>query len=298
VAFDAAEDQPYYRQRAAARLAAAGKKVSAALPAVLAPGGHAGERLHAEKARALRGLGLLDEAAEEYREQAAGRPEDREALGEACHAFLDMERYDRALWLGKRLLLPLFLQERKLPVREYWQCLYPLGYPRDVNGRAREQALDPLLVTAVMREESGFGPGVVSRVGARGLMQVMPGTADRIAREQHLPAGAAALDAPEANVRFGVAHLAELARVYNGNLTLVLAGYNAGKQAVQRWLARGGFPDEEAFVEDIPYAETRNYVKRVLGSYHRYQQVYGGEPRAPSPEPRSAEPRATSREPR
>jgi soluble lytic murein transglycosylase len=195
-------------------------------------------------------------------------------LGEACRAFLELERYDRAVWLGKRLLQPLYAQERKLPVREYWQCLFPLGYARDVSARAREQGLDPLFVTALMREESTFAPRAVSRAGARGLMQVMPETADRIAREQRLGVGAASLEVPEANIRFGTLHLAELMRLYRGNQSLVLAGYNAGRAAVQRWLDRYGFADEEAFIEDIPYAETRGYVKRVLGTYQRYRELY------------------------
>jgi soluble lytic murein transglycosylase len=272
----AAQDQPYYRMRATARLASLGKDVSRSLPTAVARMPKAsGERLHAEKARALAALGLAEEAAEEYREQTASVPEDRAMLGEACRAFLDLERYDRAVWLGKRLLVPLFVQDKgKLPVPEFWQCLYPLGHWSDVAQAGRAQGLDPLFVTALIREESTFAPRAVSRAGARGLMQVMPDTADRLAREERLPQGAAALDVPEANIQFGTLHLAELLKAHGGNLALALASYNAGKHHVERWLARFGFADEEVFIEDIPYTETRNYVKRVLGSYLRYQEIY------------------------
>ncbi|MFB3816652.1 MAG: transglycosylase SLT domain-containing protein [Candidatus Methylomirabilales bacterium] len=275
-ALQAAQDQPYYRMRATARLARLGKKVSRALPTAVARAAKtSGERLHAEKARALAALGLAEEAAEEYREQTSSVPEDRAMLSEACRAFLGLERYDRAVWLGKRLLVPLFAQDKgKLPVPEFWRCLYPLGHWPEVVQAGRLQGLDPLLVTALIREESTFVPRAVSRAGARGLMQVMPHTADRLAREERLPHGAGALDLPEANIQFGTLHLAELLKAHGGNLALVLASYNAGKHHVERWLARFGFADEEAFVEDIPYSETRNYVKRVLGTYLRYQEIY------------------------
>jgi soluble lytic murein transglycosylase len=275
-ALEAAHDQPYYRMRATARLTQLGKKVSRSLPTAVARAAKAsGERLHAEKARALSALGLAEEAAEEYREQAASVPDDREMLSEACRAFVGLEQYDRAVWLGRRLLVPLFAQDKgKLPVREFWQCLYPLGHWPDVRQAGQAQGLDPLFVTALIREESSFAPRAVSRAGARGLMQVMPHTADRLAREEGLAQGAAALEVPEANIQLGTLHLAELLKVHGGNLSLVLASYNAGKHHVERWLARFGFADEEAFIEDIPYSETRNYVKRVLGTYQRYREVY------------------------
>jgi soluble lytic murein transglycosylase len=134
--------------------------------------------------------------------------------------------------------------------------------------------MDPLFVAALIREESAFAPHAVSRAGARGLMQVMPHTADRLERAHRLSNGSAALDRPDANIELGTLHLAELAKVHRGNLALILASYNAGKVPVQDWLDRFGFGDEEAFIEDIPYSETRNYVKRVLGTYQRYQEVY------------------------
>jgi soluble lytic murein transglycosylase len=78
--------------------------------------------------------------------------------------------------------------------------------------------------------------------------------------------------------------LADIIRENGGNLSLALAGYNAGQQQVRRWRDRFGFTDEEEFTEDIPYAETRSYVKRVLGSYQRYASLYGTQ-RAVSHEP-------------
>jgi soluble lytic murein transglycosylase len=233
--------------------------------------------LHAQKALALRGLGLTDEAVEEWSEQVRSRPADRTGLADACDAFLDLARYDKAIWMGGRVLRPLYVQGNgQLPIQGYWQCLYPLGYLDVVRQYAQQRGTDPYLVLALIREESAFAPRAVSPVGARGLMQLMPQTADLVARENKLPpVASAALDTPEANIRLGAIHLADLLRDNNGNLVLALASYNAGKQAVQRWLQRFGFADEIEFVEDIPYNETRNYVKRVLANYERYRSLYG-----------------------
>lgn len=280
---DTSANQYYYRLRATERLTPLTKKAPAksAAPAArpLPTNGAAG--VHAEKARALRGLGLLDDAVEEWVEHVRSRPEERAGLAEACGVFLDLGRYDKAVWVGNRVLRPLFVQEGgQAPIPGFWQCTYPLGHIDLVRQNAAARALDPYLVLALIREESAFAPQAVSRTGARGLMQLMQQTADLTAREHKLPpVTAVGLEAPERNIEIGVAHLADLLRDFGGNLTLTLAAYNAGKQAVQRWVQRYGFADEVEFVEDIPYTETRNYVKRVLGNYDRYQTLYGA-PRA------------------
>ena len=280
---DAAEDHPYYRMRALERLAGLGKPTARPLPRVTAGAltSGVGDRLHLLKARALRSLGLREEALEEYREQVTEQPADREAVIEACAAFLGLERYDRAVWVAKRLLQPLYLQEGKPPIPDYWQCLYPLGYWPLVSRFAKEQSVDPLLVAALIREESAYATAAVSSAGARGLMQVMPQTAERLARENRLPASKP-LELPEVNIPLGTLHLAEALAVSGGNRALALAAYNAGKQPVQGWRERLGFRDEEEFIEDIPYAETRGYVKRVLGSYWMYREIYGETPANPS----------------
>jgi soluble lytic murein transglycosylase len=290
---DGATDQFYYRLRAGERLAALSQKPHGKTgpPASRPAPAGAVNGLHVQKARALRGLGLTDETVEEWSEQVRSRPEDRAGLAEACGVFQDLRRYEKAIWVAGRILRPLFVQENgQLPIPGFWQCLYPLGYSDLIRQYAAERGLDPYLALALVREESAFAPHAVSRTGARGLMQLMPQTADLTAREHKLPAVApVALETPEVNIRLGVHHLADLIREFGGNLILTLASYNAGKQPVQRWVQRYGFEDEVEFVEDIPYTETRNYVKRVLGSYERYKSLYGAH-RAEKPEPRAAKP--------
>lgn len=278
-------DQPYYRFRAEERLARLNKKtvVPAAVPAKRLA---SADDLHLKKAQALRSLGLPDEATDEYSEQIRVHPEDRAGLAETCRAFLDLQRYDKAVWLGGRVLRPLFVQENgQPPIHEFWQCLYPLGHFPLVRQQAAQQGLDPYLVTALIREESAFAPRAVSRAGARGLMQLMPETAEQVARRYKVRlASAPPLESPELNIQLGTMHLAELLRDNRGSLSLAIAAYNAGQPQVQRWIQRFGYATEEEFTEDIPYNETRNYVKRVLGSYERYTSLYGSK-RAVSREP-------------
>jgi soluble lytic murein transglycosylase len=294
-----APEPPYYRMRAAERLGRLGKAVSPALAAAGTRPVRAGSGggLHLLKARALRELALADEAVGEYGEHVRARPEERADLAECCEAFLALGRYDRAIWLGGRLLRPLFIQEPStLPIPGYWQCVYPLGYWETVRQQAEAESLDPYLISALIREESSFAPRAVSRTGARGLMQLMPHTAQQVARAARLPyKGADGLEQPEINIRLGTRHVAELLQEHEGRVGLTLAAYNAGKQPVQRWLSRFGLRDEEEFIEDIPYSETRNYVKRVLGSHARYADIYGTESRGPSAEHR--EPGRSSRAP-
>ncbi len=223
---DTALDQHYYRRHANERLATLTKaKTVAPRPGALTPltppaSGVNG--LHARKARALRSLGLTDDTVEEWTEQARSRPEERAGLAEACAVFLDLGRYDKAVWVGNRILRPLFVQaDGQPPIPGFWQCTYPLGHIDLVRQYASQRGVDPYLVLALIREESAFAPHAVSRTGARGLMQLMPQTADRTAREHRLPLVAPeALEVPDVNIPLGVNHLADLFREFGGNLSL------------------------------------------------------------------------------
>ena len=293
---ETALDQPYYHLRASERLIVLTKKAAPPSVPLAAPALSAGAAngLHATKGRALRDLGLTDEAVEEWSEQVRSRAADRRSLAEACGVFLDLKRYEKAVWVGNRILRPLLVQEGgKAPISGFWQCTYPLGHLDLVRQHATSRQIDPYLALALIREESGFDPHALSRTGARGLMQLMPQTADLTAREHKLQSVAPlALETPEVNIQLGVNHLADLLRDFGGNLSLTVAAYNAGKQAVQRWVQRYGFAEEVEFTEDIPFTETRNYVKRVLGSYDRYKSLYrpvSAESRVPSAEKKPTE---------
>lgn len=153
--------------------------------------------------------------------------------------------------------------------RELWSLAYPLAHWALVEESAREHRLDPFLLLAVMREESRFDPQAVSRAGAVGLMQLLPSTA----RGLDPSVGIADLTDPHTNVRLGAAYLAARLREFGGDVLMALIAYNAGPAAARRFLSlRKDSVDE--FVERIPYAETRAYVKRVLETYGIYRWLY------------------------
>jgi len=163
------------------------------------------------------------------------------------------------------------------PTREeLWWHAWPAAYLQQVEEEtSRPGSVDAALVYSIMREESGFRPEVVSPVGARGLLQIMEPTGERLARAVgHPDFEADDLFDPDLNIRLGAHYLAELSRRFDGRLSAVIASYNAGPEAVAGWLeARPELEDDE-WVEAIPYDQTRSYVRRVLRSLEAYRLLY------------------------
>ncbi len=141
---------------------------------------------------------------------------------------------------------------------------------------------EPALVLAVIRQESAFDPEVVSRAGARGLMQLMPATARRVAKDLKLPYQRARLTEDWGyNMQLGRAYLGKLLEDYEGSAALALAAYNAGPNRVDRWILEFGDPrrpevDPLDWIERIPFSETRNYVQRVLEGQVVYRLALNG----------------------
>jgi len=227
------------------------------------------------KARLLKELNLREEAAEEFWALAGRSAEDRGLLYEACSALLDLGYLEKSVWIAKRLLRPLYARSQPAePVPRYWEFLYPLGYWGLVQGQSAQYALDPYLVVALIREESAFGERVVSSSGAVGLMQLLPTTANHLVNAKGSSGDPTKLDAPADNIALGTRYLAMMIEEFKGNRARALAAYNAGPNQVRRWLGRLGDRTDDEFIEEIPFSETRAYVKRVLGSYYRYRAQY------------------------
>jgi soluble lytic murein transglycosylase len=156
----------------------------------------------------------------------------------------------------------------------FWQLSYPRPYSATVQAAAAEFGVDPLLIWAVMREESRYDPEAVSYVGARGLMQVMPSTQVWIAEqlEEDISPGDAYV--PEANIRMGAWFLHFLTDYFEGDLELVIAAYNGGAGSVDSWLGDPLVSDRDDLLRWIRFGETREYLARVLLSYQVYQELY------------------------
>jgi soluble lytic murein transglycosylase len=158
---------------------------------------------------------------------------------------------------------------------EVWRILFPIRYEAKMQLAAQQEGLDPALVAALILQESSFDPAALSRAGARGLMQVMPTTGRRIARDKGQRFRRAALHDPETSLDFGTHYLRQMSERYSGAVERVLAAYNAGPHRVDAWTAlRGELPPEE-FIEGIPFSETRSYVTIVLASREQYRRLYG-----------------------
>lgn len=159
--------------------------------------------------------------------------------------------------------------------REVLTVIFPLAYWELIRKYAALNGLDPYFVAALVAQESTFVPDVRSSANAVGLMQLMAPTGRLYARRLKVPYSARLLTNPEANVRLGTAYLADKVREF-GRLHLALASYNAGERAVRRWMAeRPDIVDQDEFIDDIPYSETQNYVKRILGTAEDYRRLYG-----------------------
>lgn len=158
---------------------------------------------------------------------------------------------------------------------KFWKRMFPLAYLEYVIQNAERYDLDPLLILAIMREESHFRPNVISPAGAKGLMQIMPKTGKLISKSlEFVDFDDYMLDIPEINIQLGSWYLSQLMVKFNYQLPFVVASYNAGPAAVDRWLKRGDKSDLDIFIEEIPYKETRGYVKRVLQTYGIYNFLY------------------------
>ncbi|MEN1728412.1 MAG: transglycosylase SLT domain-containing protein [Pseudomonadota bacterium] len=156
---------------------------------------------------------------------------------------------------------------------------FPLLARQQVLSEASNRGVDPALVYGLMRAESAMQADAISSAGARGLLQLMPGTAQAVARRNSLPYGGRAdLLRPVVNIPLGVAHLAELQDQYDGRWIHVAAAYNAGAGAVNRWLDSRPMTDSDVWLETLPFFETRDYVPRVLAFATLYEWHLGRQP--------------------
>ncbi len=153
----------------------------------------------------------------------------------------------------------------------------PLTNADVIRQQAAEKHLDPALIAAVIYAETKFDPRA-SPVGAQGLMQIMPQTAEFLAHRSGATTFTTAdLGTPEVNIAYGSYYLRYLLDEYHGNKTLALAAYNGGESNVNRWVADARAQGRSLTVEEIPFPETRAYVTRVLSSERRYRRKYAAE---------------------
>ncbi len=211
---------------------------------------------------------MLDDAARANREwYLAMAGADAESWKAAAALALQRQWYDRMIYAAWRA-----------GERDALSLRFPRGYAKSVHRHAADAGLDASLIWSVIRQESAFNRRAVSRSGARGLMQLMPATARHVASRHALHVRSDDLFEPETNIRLGSLYLAELNERFDGNVALMAAAYNAGPSRVDRWMQKTPFVHREAWIEAIPFDETRRYVQQVLAFIVVYDWLQSREP--------------------
>jgi len=222
-------------------------------------------------ALALTEAGLFRDAAEEVQARASRIRNQEQAMAFA-HALLRLGEYGHAHAVAARHLWGRAFGAR---VPEALAAFYPRAFANAVESEASRYQVSPFLVWAIMRRESAFRPEVASAADARGLMQVIPPTARAIAKKLSEPEPAPAeLFSPSLSIRYGSWYLSQLMKRFS-HPALAAAAYNAGPDAAVKWVKDRGELPLDLFVEEIPFRETRGYVKQVLADLYLYQSFYG-----------------------
>lgn len=157
------------------------------------------------------------------------------------------------------------------------RIVFPVKHLDAITAAAEDSGLEPMLVASVVKVESGFDARAQSPKGARGLMQVMPDTGQWVAEQMGLNSfHIDLLYEADTNLQIGTSYLEQMFRLFGGNEVAALAAYNAGQMRVQQWLDEGRWDGQEGTLDDIPFAETRTYVRRVLTTNDIYSWLYAG----------------------
>jgi soluble lytic murein transglycosylase len=231
---------------------------------------------HAARGGELWAMRLFADAGKELEAVPAGGADSLLWQWRAAQAYHWAGEHHRAMRIVRRQAKTALFQDVGFSPADIQEMTYPLGALERLDS-STFGGLDPLFVGALIMAESEWNPRALSRVGARGLMQLMPDTGRRLAKSLGVTVASdeAFFDAT-LNLRLGVAYLGELSQRFDGKLPLVLASYNAGEDEVSKWWSRRTGDDIEEFIANIPFRETRRYVQRVYVYYTEYQRIYRG----------------------
>ena len=268
---------------ARARLVQLGAQVPLTIPPAAAANGDPLAVTLPEAVDILHRIGL-DAAAEEAlrsRESAVTAQSPARNVEALCTAYGKTERAKRRIQVSLQVSRSDLQNAPSSSTRWAWQCAYPEPFSASVRGVEVRETLPEGLLYAVMHQESSFDTDVVSPARAVGLMQLMPETAASVAREMGVRFDEAELRSPARSLVLGGRLVHDLLVKARGSLPLAIASYNAGDESVLRWVKRMKGMEIDAFVEAIPFAETRAYVVRVMGNLARYGYLDRGEEGVP-----------------
>lgn len=179
-------------------------------------------------------------------------------------------------WILITLIVLITMSIAIFPLLNRW--VYPLKYEDYIVESAVETGADPYLIMAIIRAETKFDPEGTSHAGAQGLMQLMPATIKQIIDEGNFsPTLEDIAYDPATNIRLGSWYLHYLTEQFNGNKVAAVAAYNAGQGNVKKWLKNKIWDGTLQNADQIPFKETRDYLKKVIFYYEKYKELYGPE---------------------
>ncbi len=230
---------------------------------------------HLNRGKTLLDLGFREDASTEF-SLAESRCDDKGTLLDIARLFVEIGDYHKVQRIIIKGFQEYLREDMSQANNEIWRFSFPTGFSDHVRVNAEMNSLNPYLVHAIIREESSYKMDAVSRAGAIGLMQLMPTTGRNMSKQTGFKDySTLSLYRPDVNIVLGSLYLKMLVEDYKGNVSLAVASYNAGPNAVSTWISRYGLGEMDEFIEKIPYSETRNYVKKVLRSYEIYERLYG-----------------------
>jgi soluble lytic murein transglycosylase-like protein len=234
-----------------------------------------GKFTHIDKAKELLSLEFYSSAAKEIEAGSGEFEQDNLRILEISTLYLKAKDY-----LNSQKLIAKYFSKLKSnlnnPYKDYvYYMLYPYGFKEYIDKYSGEFNVDPLFVLAVIREESRFQPDAGSYAGALGLMQIIPKTGKGIASQLGISkfSNQMLLD-PEVSIRMGSYYLSRQLESFNQNKYYACGAYNGGPGSMSKWISSWGDKDIDEFIEYVSYDETRNYIKKVMGSYFFYQMLY------------------------
>ncbi|MEI6158108.1 MAG: lytic transglycosylase domain-containing protein, partial [Atribacterota bacterium] len=215
----------------------------------------------------------------ELREFRRENPDSPDLLLEFSRFYASTKKYQQSI------LHAIYFQTNQPDATQYRNVckkVYPIFFLKEIETWGKKYAVDPYLILSLIRTESTFAPEDVSTSGAIGLMQIMPATAlwmvetkksEVVPLEQWDPQ---LLRQPEINLRLGVDYFGYLMKYFTGKLCPAICAYNGGPDRVKTWLQERKTDDFDVFIEEIPYLETKNYIKKVMTFYFHYSLIYRG----------------------
>jgi soluble lytic murein transglycosylase len=286
--------QNYFASAATARLKVLGQGVLAdagvlasiqPLPASLTIGATipAAAQTRQARAEALRSIGFDSSAELELRAAYAATGEPRLLL-EAAQEAATAGRVGVAIVTVRQIYPQLEWRRFEDVPREVWLTAYAMPFQPSIVSRSAAVGLDPMLTAGLIRQESAYQPDAHSGANAFGLMQLLPKTARRYAKQAKVRYSTPMLFEPDYNIHLGTIYLAGLRRDF-GSVESALAAYNAGEERVTQWTAGQTYREPAEFVDSIPFTETREYVEIVTRNADIYRKLYGTHSAPPAVKP-------------